>query len=194
VANPQRGLLQAMRPVAPSSLPAISPISTVGEKQKPRCGSEKPWIEAEAGEVPSEARRRGLPGLPATEIEAPLPACARTPPNGCPVALGCDLPERVGFLASPSGGRGVRDHFLERSYPRLVSNPLAGGCRPEGGRRRGSKRCRDHGLTPLPALRAGLPPEGGAKTRLQRRKPQPSHHREMRHQGGRKPTLVTGHW
>jgi hypothetical protein len=49
VANPQRGLLHAMRPVAPSSLPAISPTLTVGEKQKPRCGSEKPWIEALGG-------------------------------------------------------------------------------------------------------------------------------------------------
>ena len=34
---------------------------------------------------------------------------------------------------------------------------------PSEARRRGSDHCRDHGLTPLPALRAVLPPEGGAK-------------------------------
>ncbi len=31
--------------------------------------------------------------------------------------------------------------------------------------RGGSKLARDHGLTPLPSLRSGLPPEGGSKDR-----------------------------
>jgi hypothetical protein len=71
VANPQRGLLHAMvsPPVAPSGLPAISPTSTVGEKPKQRCGSEKPWIQArgedtERGLV-SVSPPFGLGGVPA---------------------------------------------------------------------------------------------------------------------------------
>ncbi len=59
VANPQRGLLHAMvsSPVAPSGLLAVSPTSTVGEKPKQRCGSEKPRIQAK-GEDTSGAFTR----------------------------------------------------------------------------------------------------------------------------------------
>ena len=65
-----------MRPVAPSGLPAISPTLTVGEKPKPRCGSEKPWIEAEAGETRYGASRKeegAVFGIPLRCV----PACGR---------------------------------------------------------------------------------------------------------------------
>ena len=69
---------------------------------------------------------------------------------------------RFGRLLLPwaFGGPAGVQHLHQREAYCL---PLRGRCRAKR-RRRGSERYRDHGLTPLPALRAVLPRERGAKT------------------------------
>ena len=98
------------------------------------------------------------------------------------------LPLLLRVFASPSGGRGVRDPPRRSRTPvwfRTLSPVPSEARRKKGSQIEalspvealsrsenpfGSKRwrnhlaCHDHGLTPLPTLRSGLPPEGGAKT------------------------------
>jgi hypothetical protein len=107
VANPQRGLLQAMRPVAPFGLPAISPTLTVGEQQKPRCGSEKPWIEAEAGEARYGASRKEEGG------------CLRDPP-----------PLRSGLRPDALAGERLRDRTICELRWGAISEPSSPAALP----------------------------------------------------------------
>ena len=104
-------------------------------------------IELEMADVPSREEGMSPYEILLSESQGRMPA----------VAGGGRGDEGRPMLTNGAAEAGAR-------FAAADSLPQPPGEGPSESRWRGSERCRDHALTPLPALRAVLPPEGGANT------------------------------